>query len=102
MQVAAVSAAQTIRILNTVYGAGGVGSTELVNFLTRAGVRCNLLTDQDAVRHVNRREPSEITTSQNPVPLQAQESRPVGCGTDDSTLVTYVRVQALIHHSIAP
>lgn len=34
--------------------AGGVGSTELSNFLTRAGVRCNLLTDQDSFRHVNR------------------------------------------------
>jgi hypothetical protein len=33
---------------------GGVGSTELSNFLTRRGVRCNLLTDADAVRHVNR------------------------------------------------
>lgn len=36
---------------------GGVGSTELSNFLTRHGVRCNLLTDQDAVRHVNRPPP---------------------------------------------
>lgn len=33
---------------------GGVGSTELSNFLTQAGLSCNLLTDQDAVRHVNR------------------------------------------------
>eukprot|EP00879_Flechtneria_rotunda_P031225 GHRR01034091.1.p2 GENE.GHRR01034091.1~~GHRR01034091.1.p2 ORF type:complete len:113 (+),score=23.38 GHRR01034091.1:508-846(+) len=33
---------------------GGVGSTELSNFLTRSGIRCNLLTDQDAIRHVNR------------------------------------------------
>jgi hypothetical protein len=33
---------------------GGVGSTELSNFLTRhAGVACNLLTDQDTIRHVN-------------------------------------------------
>jgi hypothetical protein len=33
---------------------GGVGSTELGNFLaTHAGLRCNLLTDQDAVRHVH-------------------------------------------------
>eukprot|EP00882_Tetradesmus_deserticola_P011750 GHRQ01012433.1.p1 GENE.GHRQ01012433.1~~GHRQ01012433.1.p1 ORF type:complete len:254 (+),score=62.62 GHRQ01012433.1:621-1382(+) len=33
---------------------GGVGSTHLSNFLTRAGISCNLLTDQDAMRHVNR------------------------------------------------
>jgi hypothetical protein len=33
---------------------GGVGSTQLGNFLTQAGLTCNLLTDQDAIRHVNR------------------------------------------------
>lgn len=33
--------------------AGGVGSTELSNFLTQAGLRCNLVTDQDALRHVH-------------------------------------------------
>lgn len=43
-------------LLNCIYlpGSGGVGSTELSNFLTQAGLRCNLLTDQDAIRHVNR------------------------------------------------
>jgi hypothetical protein len=34
--------------------AGGVGSTHLSNFLTGAGLRCNLLTDQDAARHAAR------------------------------------------------
>ncbi|WIA29135.1 hypothetical protein OEZ86_011646 [Tetradesmus obliquus] len=38
---------------------GGVGSTQLSNFLTRAGISCNLLTDQDGVRHVNR-PPSQL------------------------------------------
>ncbi|KAF8072926.1 hypothetical protein HT031_000586 [Scenedesmus sp. PABB004] len=34
---------------------GGVGSTELSNFLTRdARLACNLLTDQDAMRHASR------------------------------------------------
>lgn len=36
-----------------VAAAGGVGSTELSNFLTQAGLRCNLVTDQDALRHVH-------------------------------------------------
>jgi len=34
--------------------AGGVGSTELSNFLTQHGLRCNMLEDGDACRHVNR------------------------------------------------
>jgi hypothetical protein len=33
---------------------GGVGSTELCNALSRCGLRCNLLTDQDGLRHAPR------------------------------------------------
>lgn len=34
--------------------AGGVGSTELSNFLNRHGITTNLLNDNDSMRHVNR------------------------------------------------